>query len=106
MAEVFRCSVPTFELYKAGKQIIPEYRWDYFEAKYQIRREWMQTGRGDREKKSSNDILRELGEEMKFLKKLKTQKLADRLAKIPDDLPPKKLKILHDFLDLYLEKIE
>ncbi|MDV6237601.1 hypothetical protein CH379_018365 [Leptospira ellisii] len=106
MAAVLDCSAPMYTLYKNGKQEIPDHRWDRFEEEFDVRREWMQTNKGSKHTKKPNDILAEVGGDAKFLIKLKDLKLATRLSKIPPDVHPKKLKLLHNFLDLYVETFE
>ncbi|PKA03699.1 hypothetical protein CH375_15440 [Leptospira ellisii] len=107
--------IPEFQLWlEFGPSLVaeqenqesPDHRWDRFEEEFDVRREWMQTNKGSKHTKKPNDILAEVGGDAKFLIKLKDLKLATRLSKIPPDVHPKKLKLLHNFLDLYVETFE
>ncbi|PJZ28721.1 hypothetical protein [Leptospira kmetyi] len=106
MAVIFNCSLPMYGFYKRGEKEIPDYRWDRFEAEFKIRREWVLTNKGPRNVKTQNDILMELGEDAKLLSNLKNLKLSRRLSLLPPNIARKKLKLLHDFLDFYIESLE
>ncbi|MDV6237545.1 hypothetical protein CH379_018080 [Leptospira ellisii] len=106
LAAIFGVERRQYANYKAEKGTISDIQWDAFERETKFNRTWVSTGKGQMMIATSDDVLQKLGEEVQLLNKLKNLKLAVRLSQIPEDIPPSKLKLLQNLLDLYLETIK
>ncbi|TGM06009.1 hypothetical protein EHQ76_07015 [Leptospira barantonii] len=101
------CKRTRYYSYKTGEEM-PDHRWDKFEKKYKIRREWILTGKGPKEIDSKNpdELLMQLSERAKPLTKLNAFGVNDLFSEIPDDLSEEEIQLFRDLCEFYVQKVK
>ncbi|WP_100788114.1 helix-turn-helix domain-containing protein [Leptospira adleri] len=88
--------------YKKGELEIPEHRLDKIESKFNVRREWIKEGKG--EKYITNEFS-ELDKKIKLVKKLESFGILTYLESLPANLPKSKKTTLQEFLRFFLSRL-
>ncbi|MBM9578955.1 helix-turn-helix transcriptional regulator [Leptospira sp. 201903070] len=88
--------------YKREEQIIPAYRLDKIESKFNVRREWVKEGEGE---KYITDEFSELDKKIKLVKKLESFGILTYLESLPANLPKSKKTTLQEFLRFFLTRL-
>ncbi|TGK10714.1 helix-turn-helix domain-containing protein [Leptospira stimsonii] len=87
--------------YKKGELAIPALRLDKIESKFNVRREWIKEGKGE---KYITDEFSELDKKIKLIKKLESYGILNYLESLPPNPPKSKKTILQEFLGYFLSR--